>query len=220
MIKFSELKWKKENIYLLSDTHYSHLNICKSTTSWDKSHSENCRDFPSIEEMNKAIVDSINSVVKEDDLIIHCGDWSFGGVDKIFEFRKAINCKNIILIRGNHDHKINLNNFIVTFDRFNVRKDIMNTFTSVHDIGYFKSEDFSFMCCHYPMYVWHQSHKSVPLIFGHTHGQLETNNKSFDVGIDNLFKLFGNYSPIRLDKLEKILNEKPILLDNRPQNRN
>lgn len=53
-----------------------------------------------------------------------------------------------------------------------------------------------------------------------THGQLETNNKSFDVGIDNLFKLFGSYSPIRLNKLQIILNEKPILLDNRPQNRN
>ena len=59
--------------------------------------------------MNNAIVNSINSVVREDDILIHLGDWSFGGIEQIWEFRKRIQCKNIYLFLGNHDHFIEQN---------------------------------------------------------------------------------------------------------------
>ena len=43
-------------------THYNHKNICKGTTEWGDAELS-CRDFQTIEEMNDAIVNSINKYV-------------------------------------------------------------------------------------------------------------------------------------------------------------
>lgn len=93
-----------QNVYLTSDTHYNHSNVCKATSTW--SRKDKTRDFKSLSHMNQTIVDNINSTVGEDDILIHFGDWSFGGIESIWEFRKQIICKNIYLLFGNHDEKI------------------------------------------------------------------------------------------------------------------
>lgn len=93
-----------QKLFFTSDTHFHHTNICAGTTEWTEGR--NYRPFPSLEEMDKVIVDNINSVVGEDDILIHLGDWSFGGKEQIWEFRKQIKCKNIHLVLGNHDHYI------------------------------------------------------------------------------------------------------------------
>lgn len=86
-------------------THYGHKNICRGASEWNDG-GQNTRDFDTIEEMNQAIVDGINKRVKEDDILIHLGDWSFGGIENIWNFIKQIKCKNIHLVYGNHDHHI------------------------------------------------------------------------------------------------------------------
>ena len=98
----------KDNIWFTSDTHYSHKNICLGVSEWSEPE-RSCRNFLNLTEMNDEIVYQINRNVKEDDILFHLGDWSFGGIDKIWEFRKKINCKNIHLVLGNHDHHIKKN---------------------------------------------------------------------------------------------------------------
>jgi calcineurin-like phosphoesterase family protein len=93
-----------QNVYLTSDTHYNHPNICLATSTW--SRKDKTRDFKSLSYMNQTMVNNINSTVGEDDILIHFGDWSFGGIESIWEFRKQIICKNIYLLFGNHDEKI------------------------------------------------------------------------------------------------------------------
>jgi calcineurin-like phosphoesterase family protein len=195
MIEFEQLNFKIPDVYLTSDTHYAHKNICKATSSWDKGY----RDFDLLQQMNNTIVDNINNVVPQDGLLIHCGDWSFGGIDKIEEFRKRIVCENIILIEGNHDHNIKKGN-----------KHLFNIFTK---IGYFEIENLKFVCCHYPMSIWHQSHKDVPLFYGHVHGSFENVGKSLDVGIDNVFKLTEKYKPIPLATAYEICTNKKTFLE-------
>ena len=73
-------------IYFCSDLHFGHTNICKGTTKW--SDKKKCRNFNTIEEMNNAIVKSINSVVGKNDTLYHIGDWSFGGYENIWNLRK------------------------------------------------------------------------------------------------------------------------------------
>ena len=85
---------KGQNLYFTSDTHYGHTNICRATTNWTDADSVT-RDFKSLDHMNDTIVDNINSIVGEDDVLIHLGDWSFGGFENIAEFRGRIICKNI-----------------------------------------------------------------------------------------------------------------------------
>jgi predicted phosphodiesterase len=72
--------------------------------------------------MNQALVDGINKNVKFNDVLIHLGDWSFGGIDKIWEFRKQINCQNIYHVYGNHDHHISRNKVLP-----NCHKDVLGT---------------------------------------------------------------------------------------------
>jgi calcineurin-like phosphoesterase family protein len=83
--------------------------MCRGVTKWDISTPrglEAVRDFETLEEMNNSLVKNINDNVNENDWLIHMGDWSFGGFERIEEFRSMINCKNIVLILGNHDHHI------------------------------------------------------------------------------------------------------------------
>ena len=101
------------NIWFVSDTHFMHKNICIGVSEWDDK-AKSCRNFQTLEEMNELIINNINKYVKEDDILYHLGDWSFGGIDNICEFRKQIKCKNIYLVPGNHDHHIKNNKPIET----------------------------------------------------------------------------------------------------------
>lgn len=208
MIKFKELPFKKENVWITSDIHGFHTNMAKGVSNWESGY----RDFNDQFEMTNHIVDNINKHVQKDDLLIHCGDWTFGGKDNIAKLRKMINCKNIINIEGNHDHNIKK---VITDCPFFEDNEQKNTliFLEHVQLGYYKVEDFSFMCSHYPMLIWHQSHKSVPLAFGHVHGSNSGVGKSIDVGIDNIFKLTGEYKPINLKTFEAFVSNKEIYLE-------
>ena len=73
---------KGQRLFFTSDTHYSHANICSATTSWVGAENLT-RKFKSLNQMNDALVNNINTVVGENDVLIHLGDWSFGVFDKI-----------------------------------------------------------------------------------------------------------------------------------------
>lgn len=120
------MKYKLETdkrVFITSDTHYGHKNLCRGVSAWDANRSQDSvRDFDTLDEMNDQIVHKINAVVGEDDYLIHLGDWSFGGFENIKKFRDRIVCKNILLVLGNHDHHIENNregtqdNFLKVFD--------------------------------------------------------------------------------------------------------
>ena len=80
-----ELK-QGQKLWFTSDTHYNHSNICRATTRWTDADSVT-RDFSSLEKMNEELVYWINHNVAQDDILIHLGDWSFGGFEFIKQFR-------------------------------------------------------------------------------------------------------------------------------------
>lgn len=202
MIPFHSLPFKVNQVYLTSDTHYGHKNICAGTSSWEGKHAAGCRNFTNLGDMDDAIVEGINSTVGKDDLLIHCGDWSFGGKDNVWHFRRRINCKNVILLQGNHDHHISHND---------AGKN--GFFYEFSQIGFYQVGSLKFVCAHYPMAIWHQSHHNVPLFYGHVHGSYENVGKSLDVGIDNIFKIKGQYVPIALQEAYNICQRKPAFLE-------
>jgi calcineurin-like phosphoesterase family protein len=87
MFKINLDKGSTRNIWFTSDTHYNHTNICRGVTNWRTPNGDipekQTRPFETIDRMNDTIVNNINSVVGQDDILIHLGDWSFGGFDKI-----------------------------------------------------------------------------------------------------------------------------------------
>lgn len=155
-------------IFITSDTHFNHKNIAgPSVSNWDKGY----RDFDSVEEMNEAILDSINSKVDKDDILYHLGDFAMGKSDAIRGFRDKIVCKNIHLILGNHDDKVR---------RVPNYKDM---FASVHNMYEMYYNKQLIVMCHYPLHVWNKHAKGSLHFFGHCHGSLgPQTRKRVDVG--------------------------------------
>jgi calcineurin-like phosphoesterase family protein len=167
-------------VWITSDTHYSHKNICRGTTNWrlpdGSKPEEQTRPFETIDKMNAAIVNNINSVVGQDDVLIHLGDWSFGGFENIEEFYHRLICKNIHLILGNHDHHIDRN-----------RSDIKKLFTTVSWFEQFEYQGETLECMHYPISSWNALRKGRIHLHGHCHlpNHLKiSNGRRMDVGLD------------------------------------
>ena len=194
------------NVWFTSDTHYNHTNICRGVSNWEDK--KGTRDFDTLEEMNDAIVNNINAVVKEDDILYHLGDWSFGGFNSIKEFRDRINCKNIHLILGNHDHHIARN-----------KNDIAKIFSSVAHYREKKIDGITFIMSHYPMMIWNYHYQGSVMLFGHCHGSLHEkylyNRKTMDIGIDT----HPEFRPYSLDEIKTIMDKRIIdLIDHHDEN--
>lgn len=168
------------NVWITSDTHYNHKNICRATTEWRTQEGKvpisQTRDFASLEQMNAAIVNNINNVVGQSDALIHLGDWSFGGFEKIREFYDRLICKNIYLVLGNHDHHMENN-----------RDGIRDLFLDVSHYDTLEYGQFKFRLMHYPISSWDGLNKGVMHLHGHCH--LPTHmrfgrGQRMDVGMD------------------------------------
>lgn len=173
-------KGKLPNVFISSDFHYNHKNICRGVTNWRTTDGEipesQTRDFPNLDKMNATIVGNINNVVGQDDILIFLGDWSFGGFDSIQEFHDRLVCKNIHLIIGNHDHHIERN-----------RGDIQKLFLSVSHYNTLVLGDYTFKLMHYPISSWDGLNDGVIHLHGHCHLPEHMRfgkGKRMDVGID------------------------------------
>lgn len=190
-----------QNIFFTSDTHYGHANIVRGTSKWTDKNM--CRVFDTVEEMNNAIVKNINSMVKENDILFHLGDWSFGGKENIREFRDRLICKNIHLILGNHDIHIHKNS--------DGLRDIFATVKEYREIEIFGQH--KIVLSHYPMRTWNNAYKGSIMLFGHTHGNISDyivngiQMKTMDIGLDT-----NNLMPYRLKDILSIMeNRNPLI---------
>ena len=70
MMKFEKLL-TTGRVWITSDTHFHHTNICRGITNWrtqdGKIPVNSTRDFLSLDQMNDAIVNNINEKVGPDD---------------------------------------------------------------------------------------------------------------------------------------------------------
>jgi calcineurin-like phosphoesterase family protein len=198
---------KGQNLWFGSDFHYGHKNIVLGVTEWREPDGtkplNRCRNFQTVEDMNFTLVENINNSVKENDILIFDGDWSFGGESNIKLFREQIYCRNIHSILGNHDH--------------NIDKKIENRklFTSVHnylnlvvDRKNHLNENYkiTFICQHYPIASWDSFRKGTIHLFGHLHSNMVGPGKCMDIGIDK----HPDFRPYNLDEIMNIMNKQKI----------
>ena len=167
-------------VWITSDTHYDHKNICRGITNFRTQDGQISagftRNFQSVSEMNDEIVNNINSKVGQNDTLIHLGNVSFGGFDRIGEFLDRLICKNVHLVLGNHDQHIKNNRF-----------EIQTKFLSVNHYLEVKIHDVNFVLCHYPLASWYGLKKGVIHLHGHVHLNAKNkwgNGKKLDVGMD------------------------------------
>lgn len=148
---------EKINIFFTSDTHFG------SERALVYSH----RPFSSVDEMNKALVDNWNKIVKPQDTVWHLGD--FGDIS----FAKQLN-GNINLILGNYElDAIAYNSQYL--------QDLQNTFALVEKNAVITTADGEAL---------HLSHKPSDAdrtmfnAFGHIHGLQKCKHFGYDVGVD------------------------------------
>ena len=191
-----------KKVWITSDTHYNHTNICRGVTKWrmpDGSVPESqTRDFINLDKMNASIVNNINEVVGQDDVLIHLGDWSFGGFEQIEELRNRIICREIHLIFGNHDHHI-----------VNNRENCQRYFASSQWFlqASYMGETLELM--HYPIASWNGLRKGRIHLHGHCHlpnHKKLGNGRRMDVGVD------GNpdFAPYDLKRLINNMKKREI----------
>lgn len=197
-----------EDIWFCSDPHYNHKNICRGVSSWnDENHT---RNFSTLEEMNQTLVNNINKVVKKDDILFCLGDWSFGGINSILEFRKQINCKRIYLVLGNHDHHVEKNKILPNGDYKTVTVKAKEAFTWVGHYLEVKINDENFVLCHYPMVSWNNLSRQSIMLHGHEHlkgdARFVSGGKQMDVGFDGS----PEFRPYSLREILTIMEERPV----------
>ena len=199
------MKFKKiittGRVFITSDTHYAHKNICRGVTDWRTQDGEipvgSTRDFETIEQMNNRLVNGINNVVGQDDTLIMLGDVSFGGFENIGIFLDRLICKNIHLILGNHDTHIE-----------NDRENIQSRFLSVQHYLEVNINDKNFVLCHYPLQSWNGLNKGVIHLHGHVHlpaNRKFGNGKRMDVGVDG-----NDMVPYSIDAIIRVMNKIPV----------
>lgn len=84
--------------FYISDTHFHHANILNFMTK----EGLPLRPFRSVHEMNQYVLNQWNSVVSDEDTVVHLGDVSMKNTHKWMEIISELNGRKI-LIKGNHD---------------------------------------------------------------------------------------------------------------------
>jgi len=148
------------NTYFTSDTHFFHFNII----SYSK------RPFKDVEEMNEKMIEIWNSIVGQDDVIYHLGDFCMGiKEENTPKILKRLNGYKI-LIRGNHDMKPD--------------KMIAAGFNEVHEKLFIETYKGPVFLCHYPTPNGHWSEQAEYHFCGHIHEMWKKKEKMINVGVD------------------------------------
>jgi len=171
--------------FFTADPHFAHPGILPMMGRVDGAGAL----MGSIEEHDAKLIANINSTVDRDDELFIIGDFAF---DKPGKYRAKIQCKHIKFIMGNHDRKTK------TANVFGELHDILRTEAYNKD----QTDSVKLYLCHYPTMYWDQSHNGVAHLYGHCHSQreayldeLEPGRRAMDVGVDNAYRLLGEYRP-------------------------
>ena len=190
-------------IYVFSDPHYGHKNICRGTSEWGN---KNTRDFATLEKMNTSIVNNINSLVKEEDELWCLGDWNFGGIENLAIFRERVLCKNVGLILGNHDDRHQTEHDPVVKSSGRKASSYFSFYESYRQVRY---KGTLLVLFHYPIASWNEMSSGSIHLFGHCHSPREARlfngGKSMDVGLDG-----NDLLPYNLDNIMDIMKDRPI----------
>jgi calcineurin-like phosphoesterase family protein len=165
----------EQNIWLISDTHFDHINILKY---------EN-RPFNDHLEMTEKLIESWNKTVNHNDLIFHLGDVFFCKADRMSGIAAQLNGRKI-LIRGNHDKGYSNTKFKkMGFDVYN--------YYYINNL----------LLSHYPQneLALKTAIANTDLI-GNVHGHVHSEIEGLDQSIYKCVSVeLTNYKPIHLDEV-------------------
>jgi len=174
--------------WFTADTHFGHKNVIRYCE----------RPFTSVQEMDEALIENWNDVVKPKDTIYHLGDFTLAGQEKASDYFSSLN-GNILLIPGGHDKR-----WIRQGEYRSKSGYPINILPALHTIKLSipnQEQPKLVVLCHYSMRVWDRSHYGSWHLFGHSHGKLPSQMNSLDVGVD-----CWDYQPISIETVYQAIN--------------
>jgi calcineurin-like phosphoesterase family protein len=156
-----------------------------------------------VEMMDETIIANINANVGTDDILWHLGDFAMPGKQRYERmcryYRDRLHCQNIYLVWGNHDERFINKMFQKTYDKLTA-----------------KINGQSIVMCHEAFAIWDKSHRGAWNLYGHSHAAAEKwldeilpGRRSMDVGVDNAYRLTGEFRPFSFDEIRKIMEKRP-----------
>jgi calcineurin-like phosphoesterase family protein len=184
-----------DKVWFSSDLHLNHQAVINFG-----------RQFDSVSHMNDYILNETNKVVRENDLLVLCGDTMMGEKDYI-QFLNSLICDNIIMLFGNHCNRSKMQSALIECDKL----------IYIGDYVELNVEKQIICCSHFPQFNWNYQDDGAISLHGHLHADENAvvkeihKYKSLDVGIDNYYKLFGEYSLFSFEKVCELLRDKLII---------
>ena len=146
------------NVWFTADSHLGHKNIIRYCSP----------PSDTVEEMNRTILEQLNSLVKTNDILYLLGDFCIGSKAKASELRRHIRCRKIFAVPGNHDK--------------DTRK-VTHEFSWLGDLAEVSINGQRIVPCHYAMRVWNPSSHGAWHLFGHSHGRLPSLDASLSMEV-------------------------------------
>ena len=188
------------NTWFTGDHHFGHNNIIKYCN----------RPFEDSNHMDEMLILEWNQVVKEDDVVWHLGDFTMGHIADFESYCARLN-GSMFILPGNHDWA-----WMKSAPQNRRQQYVLCTMASysnlailVNNIMLYPQKKCPITLCHYAMRVWDRSHFNSYQLHGHSHGMLEPQGKQMDVGVDNIYKLFGRYRPISITEINEYMLDRP-----------
>jgi len=173
---------RTHDVYFTSDQHWFHSNIIGHCN----------RPFLSADDMDEYMIQAWNETVKPGDVVYHLGDFAITGYSeskfkpKVEKLLRKLN-GNKILIQGNHDSPAVLK---------------AQGWGNIHKMHHVKIDGQKLILCHYAMRTWQFKGSGAIHLYGHSHGNLPSLDKSMDVGVDAM-----GYKPIKFERIVEIMNK-------------
>lgn len=179
-----------DKLFLTSDSHLGHFNICKYCH----------RPFQSRSEMDQTLIKNWNAVVPEDGIVVHCGDFMLPHNEDIKEYNKYLNRLHgrVLLLRGNHD--------IASLDW------VSDKLIAVRDQAMIVVDGVKIFAQHYPCAAFNGDYH----VYGHIHTLADGScygidgdvtkvmrKNTYDVGVDQ-----NGYTPVSYWQLCDIFRKK------------
>lgn len=181
--------------YFISDLHLGHVNCLKFDN----------RQFKTIEDHDKTIINNWNNTVGIDDDVYILGDISWHNATKTIEIFKQLNGK-LHLIIGNHDKKLLKN------------KELRDVFVEICDYKELQLDDGKIIVLsHYPIPCFNRHYYGAYHLYGHVHISFEWNMmKQIKYEMEELYTVpcnmfnvgcminYMNYTPRTLNEILEV----------------
>ena len=141
------------------------------------------RPFKTVYEMDGEIAKRHNEVVSENDIVVHAGDFALCSAKHAENYIRQLNGMHIFL-QGSHDRWAKNRNLRYILE-LTIEKQLI-------------------VVCHYAMRTWHKSHYNSFNLYGHSHGKLRPEGKSWDIGVDN-----NGFYPVSWEQIKEIMRNRP-----------